>query len=107
LHVDGGEYFPSGNIRVIDCLHLLHSKLISTTRGLTVLTFTAVPRTETSLSVKSPKDDKILKLLSFLYSGKASTLASKPKNNNNNYKNHYNDYMIYQYKLLLSSSAQS
>lgn len=56
LQVDGGENFPSGNIRVITCLHLLHSKLISTTRGLTVLTFTAVPRTETSLSGKSQKD---------------------------------------------------
>jgi hypothetical protein len=59
LQVDGGENFPSGNIRVIICLHLLHSKFISTTRGLTVLAFTAVPRTETSLSVKSPNDVKM------------------------------------------------
>jgi len=59
LQVDGGENFPSGNIRVILCLHLMHSKLISTTRGLTVLAFTAVPRTETSLSVKSANDVKM------------------------------------------------
>jgi len=59
LQVDGGEYLPSGNLREIGCLHLQHSKNICTTSGLTVLTFTAVPRTETSLSVKSPKDYKI------------------------------------------------
>ena len=46
----GGENFPSGNIRKIFVLHLAQSKLISTTRGLTVLTFTTEPRTDTSLS---------------------------------------------------------
>lgn len=53
VHFGGGENFPSGKIRLILVLHFAQSKLISTTRGLTALTLTTVPRTETSLSVKS------------------------------------------------------
>lgn len=54
--ITGGENFPSGNTRTMLDLHLAQSKLICTTRGLTVLTFTTVPRTDTSLSVMSPND---------------------------------------------------
>ena len=50
---DGGENLPSGKMRVILLLHLAQSKLICTTKGLTVLTLTTVPRTDTSLSALS------------------------------------------------------
>lgn len=47
----GGENFPSGKSRLINLPHLIQEKLICTTSGLTVLIFTTVPRTETSLPV--------------------------------------------------------
>lgn len=50
IQVAGGEYFPSGKKRIMSAPHCMHLKVICITSGLTVLTFTAVPRTDTSLS---------------------------------------------------------
>jgi hypothetical protein len=52
----GGENFPSGNIRKMLYLHFAQLKFICTTSGLTLLTLTTLPRTDTSLSVMSPND---------------------------------------------------
>lgn len=54
-HFVGGENFPSGKLHVMVVPHLAHEKLICITSGRTVLTFTTVPLTETSLSMMQNK----------------------------------------------------